>query len=205
VGDLLLIRHGMCDTVGRVIAGRSAGVHLNPAGLRQARELARRLRRLPLAAVYASPLDRALETAAPLAEGTGLAVRMARGLEELDYGSWTGRTLESLVADPVWQRYNTARGTTRIPGGETMEEVVARASAELARMACEHPDAPVAAVTHGDVIRALLAHYAGLALDHMLRLEVAPASVCVVRVSAEPRLLAVNWRADALGELPLQG
>ena len=186
MGDVLLIRHGMCDTVGRVIAGRSAGVHLNPAGLRQARELARWL-----------------ETAAPLAESTGLAVRIAGGLEELDYGSWTGRTLESLVADPVWQRYNTARGTTRIPGGETMEEVVARASAELARMACEHPDAPVAAVTHGDVIRALLAHYAGLALDHMLRLEVAPASVCVVRVSAEPRLLAVNWRADALGELPL--
>ena len=85
--DVLLTRHGMCDTVGRVIAGRSAGVHLNPVGPRQARELARRLQRLPLAAVCTSPLNRALETAAPLAESTGLAARIAGGLEELDYGS----------------------------------------------------------------------------------------------------------------------
>jgi broad specificity phosphatase PhoE len=166
--DVLLIRHAMCDPVGRAIAGRAAGVHLNPAGWREARELADRLPALPLAALFSSSLERARETAEPLA---------AR------------------------QRFNSERGTTRIPGGESMSDVVTRAVGELAAMAAEYPDRLVAAVTHGDVIRALIAHYAGMPLDHMLRLEVSPASVSVVRLGGEPRVIALNWRVHEIGDL----
>ncbi len=194
VSALLLIRHGLCDPVGRLIAGRSPGVHLNPEGCSQAVSLADSLARVPLAAIYCSPLDRAQETAAPLAQRTGLSIRISPGLQELDYGEWTGRTLESLADDPVWRRFNSHRSATRIPGGETMDEVVVRASGALEGIAKAHPDAPVAAVTHGDVIRALVAHWSGMPLDWMLRLEVAPGSVSVVQLEPEPRVLALNWR-----------
>jgi probable phosphomutase (TIGR03848 family) len=196
VSTVLLIRHGLCDPVGHSIAGRSPGVHLNSGGRRQVRALGGALRRLRLAALYSSPLDRARETAAILAEGTGLSVRIAPGIEELDYGAWTGRTLESLAGDPVWQRFNCERAATRIPGGETMEEVVQRAASAVADMRAEHPDGLIAAVTHYDVIRALLAHWAGMPLDHMLRLEVAPGSVSGIRFFPDPWILTVNWLPD---------
>lgn len=194
VSALFLIRHGLCDPVGRVIVGRSPGVHLNAEGRRQAARLACALADLQLGAIYASPLERARETAAPLAERTGLSIEVSADLQELDYGEWTGRPLESLAGDPVWPRFNSDRGSTRIPGGETMDEVVVRASRAIEEFTAAHPDAPVAAVTHGDVIRALLAHWLDMSLDNMLRLEVAPGSVSVVRLAPEPRVLAVNWR-----------
>ena len=199
MSTVLLIRHGHCEPVGRSIAGRSPGVHLDATGLRQAGKLADALAGLPLAAVYSSPLERARETAAPLAERAGLAVRLSPGLEELDYGAWTGRTLESLAGEPLWMRYNSNRGATRIPGGETMGEAVERAGAAVAEMSAAHQRGIAAAVTHGDVIRALLATYLGMGLDHMLRLEIAPASVSVVRFAPQPQVLTVNWVPDLTG------
>jgi probable phosphomutase (TIGR03848 family) len=193
VSTVLLVRHGLCDPVGQSIAGRGPGVHLNADGCRQARALARALERLPVAALYSSPLDRARETAEAVAERTGLAIEIASGLQELDYGAWTGRTLESLAGDPIWQRFNRERAMTRIPDGETMEEVVERAVKSVSDMRAAHPGALLAAVTHGDVIRALLTSWAGMPLDHMLRLEIAPASVSAVRFSPQPRVLTVNW------------
>lgn len=195
-GAVLLIRHGLCDPVGRWIAGRQPGVRLNAAGRRQVGELAGALAHLPIAAIYSSPLERARETAGVLAERLGLAVGISPGLEELDYGAWTGRTLESLADDPHWRRFNTARGATRIPGGETMEEVVARAAGALRDVVAAHPAELVAAVTHGDVVRGLVAHWSGMPLDRMLRLEVAPGSVSAVRLLPEPTVLAVNWLPD---------
>ena len=199
VSIVLLIRHGHCEPVGRSIAGRSPGVHLDETGRGQARTLADALAGLPLAAVYSSPLERAQETAAPLAEGAGVTLRISYGLEELDYGAWTGRTLESLAGEPLWVRYNSERGATRIPGGETMREVVERAAAAVAEMSAAHQQGIAAAVTHGDVIRALLATYLGMGLDHMLRLEVAPGSVSAVRFAPQPQILTVNWVPDLAG------
>ncbi len=201
VTTVLLVRHGLCDPVGRSIAGRGPGVHLNPAGRGQVEALATVLARLPIAAIYAGPLERARETAAPLGQQLGLPIRLSEELDELDYGEWTGRTLQSLAEDPLWQRYNRERGAVRIPGGETMGEVAARASRAMAAMCAAHAGALVAAVTHGDVIRALLAVCAGMALDHMLRLEIAPGSVSVVRFSPDPQLLAVNWLPNLGGLL----
>jgi probable phosphomutase (TIGR03848 family) len=196
VTTLLLIRHGSCDPVGHSIAGRTPGVHLNALGLSQATALARSTERLPITAVYSSPLERARETAQPIAESRGLSVQLSPGLEELNYGDWTGRALESLRDDPLWQQFNQRRSATRIPNGETMAEVVRRARTAVSGIAAAHHNELVAAVTHGDVIRALLTSWAGMPLDHMLRLEVAPGSVSAIRLSPEFSLLALNWLPD---------
>ena len=190
---VLLVRHGMCDPVGRVLAGRSPGISLNAAGREQAHALATALAPLPLAAIYTSPLERARETAAALAAQSGLEAGVCPGLVELDYGAWTGRSIESLAGDPHWREYNLKRGTTRIPGGESMDDVVGRASRALSEIAASDGDAFVAAVTHGDVIRALLACWMGMPVDRMLQLEVAPGSVSGVRLGPTPQVLTVNW------------
>lgn len=198
---VLLIRHAACDHVGRRLAGRSPGVHLNQEGRREADALAGALARLPLEAVYSSPLERARETASALGKRLDVPVGVASGLNELDYGDWTGRSLESLADDPVWRAYNACRSSTRIPGGESMGEVVARGAAELERIRRAHPDGMVAAVSHGDVIRALLLHALGASLDHIHRLEVAPASVSVLRLFEDAwQVVTTGWMAG--GPLP---
>jgi probable phosphomutase (TIGR03848 family) len=191
---LLLLRHAACDHVGHRIAGRAPGIHLNSEGRAEAAALAEGLGQLPIGAVYSGPLERAWETAAALANRLGRPVLPAPGLDELDFGEWTGRSLDSLATEPLWRKFNEARGASRIPGGESMREAVDRATAELARIRREHPDGLVAAVSHGDVIRGVLLDCLGMPLDHVHRLEVAPASVSVVRLDdPEPRVLAVNW------------
>jgi probable phosphoglycerate mutase len=198
---LLLIRHAACDHVGRRLAGRAPGVRLNAQGRRQAQALAGALTALAVEAVYSGPLERARETAAILADGLGRPLEPANGLDELDYGDWTGRTLESLTDDPVWRAFNGSRSTTRIPGGETMGEVVARARVEVERLRRAHPDGMVAAVSHGDVIRGLVLDALGVSLDHIHRLEVAPASVTVLRMFDEfCHVLAVGWTTE--GPIP---
>jgi probable phosphoglycerate mutase len=197
----LLIRHASCDHVGHRIAGRAPGVCLNARGLAEARALAEALAGWRIDAVYSGPLERAMETAAALAERLGQTVRTAPGLDELDFGEWTGRSLASLAEDPCWRAFNEARGVTRIPGGELMSEAVERAMAELARFECEHPHGVVAAVSHGDVIRGVLLRYLGMPMDDVHRLEVAPASVSVVRVFRDgARVVGVNWVAGGLPE-----
>ena len=121
-------------------------------------------------------------------------MRVAAGLDELDFGEWTGRSLASLADEPRWRAFNQARGATRIPGGELMSEAVDRAMAELARFDAKHPGGIVAAVSHGDVIRGVLLRCLGMPLDAVHRLQVSPASVSVVRVFPEgAQVVAVNW------------
>ena len=192
---LLLIRHALCDPVGRAIAGRSPGVGLNAAGRAQAGALAARLAHRPLAAVYASPLARALETAAAVARPHALAPRPAPALVELDFGGWTGRSLDALAAEPGWAPFNTYRSGTRPPGGELALEAQARAVAGVLRLAEAHPDgeACVAAVSHADVIKAVLGHLLGIPLDLQHRLEIAPASVSALALHPwGPRVLAIG-------------
>jgi broad specificity phosphatase PhoE len=201
----LLIRHAVCDPVGRSIAGRTPGVHLNDAGERQARRLAERLRGLELTAVYSSPLERAMETAGPIGADQGLEVRAAPGLIEVDFGQWTGKTLVELDGLPEWRQFNQFRSGTRIPDGETMAEVLSRSLAELDRIRHCHPGSGtlVAAVSHGDVLRLLVTHALGMPTDFLHRLEVGPASITVLQVEDYgSRVLLLNSTDGWPPELP---
>ena len=191
--QLLLIRHGSNDWIGTRLAGWTPGVHLNDLGRAEASALAARLAGRPLHAVYASPLERARETAAFVAAPHGLPVRTLPEVGEVRFGSWEGRALEELRADPLWERVQRHPSGTRFPGGESLADVQARAVAALDGLAARHPREVVAVVSHADVIKAAVAHYAGAHLDHFQRLVVAPASLCVIHLSdGEPRLVLFN-------------
>lgn len=181
---ILLVRHAMCDSVGHRISGRAPGVSLNADGHAQAQRLARRFAGLDIAAVYTSPLDRARETAAAVANAVDRTPITIIGLNEIDFGEWTGCTFDELKPIDQWKRFNDHRSTTRIPGGELMLEAQARAVAALEELRVNHPDATVVAVSHSDMIKAVLAHYAGIALDNLMRIEIAPASVSTLLLTA---------------------
>ena len=153
---LLLIRHGSHDLLGRELVGRRPGVRLNKNGRREAEALARRLSPLTIAALYASPRERAVETAEPIGRLHGLAVETEPALDEVDFGDWTGRMLDRLDEEPLWRRFNRDRALTRIPGGETMAEVAARMSRLFGALTARHPDTgtAIALVGHGDPLRA---------------------------------------------------
>jgi probable phosphoglycerate mutase len=189
----LLIRHATTDAVGKCLSGRKAGVHLNAMGLEQARTLSERLKHMPIAAVYSSPLERALETAAPLCNLIDQQCQSAEEFLELDFGHWTNATFQELAADPEFERFNTFRSLTRIPGGESMQEAQTRMISGLARLATKHPNEVVAVFSHSDMIKSAIAHYAGIHLDLFQRIEISPASVSVVEIFEDAvRLVTIN-------------
>lgn len=178
---ILLIRHGATDLLGRVLYGRMPGIHLNSEGLRQAEQLAAVLNsRYNIARIVSSPLDRAIQTAQPIAEIRNLAIEIDEGITEIDSGSWMGKAFEELNGLPEWKRYNRYRSTNRAPGGESIMQVQERAWKAVDRLVQCHPppeEPTLAVVTHGDVVRGLLLLLLGMPIDHIHRLEVAPASV----------------------------
>jgi probable phosphoglycerate mutase len=189
----LLIRHGMTDAVGKTITGRLPGVHLNEAGQRQADDLPSRLKRWKIDAIYSSPLERALETAAPAARILGLKVMMSEALSEVDFGEWSGRSLAELDQLPEWRLYNTFRSCTRAPGGELATEVQTRMVEQLTRYSRQHPDQIVAVFSHADAIRLALVHFLGMPIDLMHRIEIRPASISAVRLAEwGPQVLLMN-------------
>lgn len=192
----LFVRHASADHVGRRLAGRSAGVRLNERGADEARGLAHALENVPLAAVYSSPLERALETAGTLASPHGLEPIAVGEFNEVDVGEWTDCTFEELAGRPEWRAWNAFRSVARAPGGESMPDVLARALTGVRRIRTRHEGEWVAIVSHCDVIRPLLTHFAGMPLDHLLRLQVDTASISTVELhSWGPRILGVNGRA----------
>lgn len=180
-----LIRHAEYDALGHgVLTGRQAGHALNAAGVAQAGALAAAMARLPLLAVLTSPVQRARETAGPVARAHRLDADEDAAFAEIDFGAWTGRTVAGLDGDPAWRLWNTARGIAATPGGEAMAAVQARAVAGLRHIFERIPDAEVAVVSHADVIRAVLCTALGMPLDLLLRLTVDPASRSIVRLHA---------------------
>ena len=189
---LLLIRHGSHDFLGRELVGRRPGVHLNDQGRAEAAALAEALSGWAILAIRTSPRERARETAAPIARRLGLEPAVEAALDEVDFGEWTGRSLDSLASEPLWQRFNRDRALTRVPGGETMAEVAARMARSM-DAAATGPGAQsedcIALVGHGDPIRAAICQSVGLPIDFMLRLEIAPASLTVLRIGQDGALL----------------
>ena len=187
------MRHGAFDGLGRVISGRIPGAGLNANGRAQSRRLGERLVNRTVAAVYSSPLQRAQDTAAILAQALSLPLQTDADLREVDFGNWTDRPVEDLAADPVWPAFNQQRTTTRIPGGELMLEVQARAVSGLMRLAARHHGQTVVAVSHADVIRSIVAGCLGCSLDAMLRITIDPASLTELCLGEHPpAVLRVN-------------
>lgn len=177
----LLIRHGDCEPVGKSIAGRMSGVNLNDKGLEQARILAERLKNMKIDRLYSSPLERTRQTAAPLAKALRLDVQISEELYEINYGKWTGKTFEELSTIPLWKEYYSFKSNIRIPGGEMIVEIESRMCrfVEEERRRCE---GTVAIFSHGDPIKTVIAHYAGIPLDLIIRYEISPASVSILRI-----------------------
>jgi probable phosphoglycerate mutase len=200
---VLLVRHGQTPTTGKVLPGRAPGLHLAEKGQAQAQAVADRIGGLErVAAVYASPLERTRETAAPIAKATGNRVRVEKGLLECEFGSWTGASLKVLAKKPEWRTVQRHPSGFRFPEGESFTEMQGRIADALARLVTAHPGETVVAVSHADPIKAAVAHAAGTHLDLFQRFVVSPCSVTAVLYAAEgPIVLAVNSTGDDLRTL----
>jgi len=206
MATVILARHGRtAANVGGVLAGRSKGVHLDETGISQAEAAALRLEGLDLAAVVTSPLERCRETAKLLAPGHRAVAD--RRLLECDYGEWTGQELKTLAKEKLWRTVQAQPSGARFPGGESLPEMSARAVAAIRDRdqdveSVAGDGAVWLAVSHGDVIKAVLADAAGAHLDQFQRIQVDPASVSVVRYTARrPFLLRSNDNGGDLGGL----
>lgn len=191
---LLLIRHGDNDVIRTRIAGRIPGVHLNPNGLRQAKTLAQNLAQAPLTAIYSSPLERAIETAEPLAAGHHLEIMIHPGLIEVDYGRLQGRTYKQLQRMQVWKLVHERPSAVQFPGGESIIAVMERIVTTLNGLTQQYDERSlIACVTHGDLIRIAVAHYLGLPLDEYPCFSISTASITTLALGeSRPRLLNLN-------------
>lgn len=180
---LLLVRHGLTDAnTGGLLAGWTPGVHLAEKGREQVGALANRLAAVPVAAVVSSPLERCRETAAALLADRDMDVVVDDRLGECRYGDWTGQELKKLVKDPMWKVVQAHPSAAVFPGGEALRETQARAVTAIRERNQElGADATWIAVTHGDVIKSVLADALGMHLDLFQRIIVDPCSVSVVR------------------------
>jgi probable phosphoglycerate mutase len=184
-----LVRHAAHDLLGRTLTGRRPDVRLNEAGRAHAERLGARLARERPAAVLSSPLERCVETAAPIARACGVPLEPAEALHEIDFGGWSGRSFEELHGDPAWSFWNACRGAARCPGGESMLEAQARIVRRLERL----PPGDVVLVSHGDVIKAALCWALGLSLDFVNRFEISPGSISAIELGeGAPLALWVN-------------
>jgi probable phosphomutase (TIGR03848 family) len=197
---VVLVRHGATATTGKVLPGRAPGLHLSDRGRTQADGVAQRISALRTApvAVYASPLERAMETAAPIARALRLRVRSAPGLLECDFGDWTGAKLAALRRRREWQDVQRHPSTFRFPRGESFTELQTRTWEAVLDLGRAHPGATIVAVSHADPIKAIVASALGVPLDLFQRTVVSTCSVSIVMVgSGTPLVLCVN----ALGDL----
>jgi probable phosphomutase (TIGR03848 family) len=204
VATVILVRHGRTSAnVAGVLAGRTPGVGLDDTGLTQADRTAARLAAVPLAAVVTSPLERCRQTAqavvrAQRAAGRPLRLATDKALVECDYGAWQGRSLKDLVKEPLWKVVQTQPSAVTFPGGESMAAMQARVVDAVRRRdaaveKAHGADAVWVAVSHADLVKALLADALGMHLDLFQRLHVDPASISIVRYTAtRPFVLATN-------------
>ena len=200
---VLFVRHGQTPTTGTTLPGRAPGLHLADTGRTQADRAAARIALLKrVDAVYASPLERTRETAAPIAKARKLAVRIDRGLLECDFGNWTGRKLNELRKLPEWNAVQRYPSGFRFPGGESFTEMQTRIVTAVDRIVTRHSGGVVVAVSHADPIKAAVAHAMGVHLDLFQRVVISPCSISAILYSLSGSVvLAVNSTGDDLTSL----
>jgi probable phosphoglycerate mutase len=177
-----LVRHAIHDRVGTILCGRMPGVILGSTGQAQAHRLGERFAREKITCLLSSPLERAIETAEPIASRIGQPITCCEAINEVDFGDWTGKSFESLAQDPLWFPWNNARSNARPPGGETMLEAQSRIVQAMDRSRRVYPDQSIILVSHSDVIKAALLYHLGLSLDAYSRIEISPASVSTLAI-----------------------
>ena len=194
---VLFVRHAHTDAVGARLVARLPGVMLSAAGQVEAEKLRRMLRQELISAVYSSPLERALQTAAAIANDHATLVQRCDGLTEVNFGEWTGKTFSELNDRDDWRRFNEKRGTADVPHGESAIEVQQRIVACVRGLHDRHRNETIAAVSHADVIRPALLYYTGQSLDAWQSIDIELASVSAVALDgATSDVLYVNRRAD---------
>lgn len=200
---ILLVRHGQTPTTGKILPGRAKGLSLADEGRRQAEIAAQRIGDLKrVDAIYSSPLERAKETAAPIASACGLRTRVNRGLFECDFGEWTGAELKKLMKLPEWQTVQRAPSTFRFPGGESFTEMQTRMVSTLDALRLEHPGGTIVCVSHADTIKAAVAHALGTHIDLFQRIVISPASITAIAWgTGGPVVLTVNSTGRPLTDL----
>ena len=198
-----MVRHGQTPTTGKILPGRAAGLHLAEAGVAQAHRVAERIAELPkIDAIYASPLERARETAAPIAKALKQRVKIDKGLLECDFGDWTGAELSKLMKLPEWSTVQKAPSTFRFPNGESFIEMQTRMVSALDRIRAAHPGGTVVCVSHADPIKAAVAHAMGTHIDLFQRIVIGTCSVSAVAYTGHgPIVLTVNSTGGSLADL----
>jgi probable phosphoglycerate mutase len=200
---VLFVRHGTTPTTGKVLPGRARGLHLSEHGREQAQRAAERIAEVgKIAAVYSSPLERARETAAPIARLTKRMTRIERGLVECDFGAWTGLALRRLMKKPEWSIVQRAPSTFRFPGGESFTEMQSRMVGTVDAIRRRHPGRAIVCVSHADTIKAAVAHATGTPLDLFQRIVISTCSVTAILYSdGGPVVLTVNSTGASLRDL----
>lgn len=197
--SLWFVRHALTSQTGKKLTGWAEGVALNDDGMQQADSIAEALKDVSFAAVYASPLDRTIQTARAIARTQGLQIRKSRDLGEVDYGRWTNRPLKMLARTRLWAQVQRWPSGARFPEGETLRETQSRALGEVDRIAAEHPGKSICLVSHADVIKLIAAHYLGVHIDLFQRIVIGPASISVIAVGERgPSVLCLNVQPELL-------
>jgi probable phosphomutase (TIGR03848 family) len=203
VTRVLLVRHGRTPTTGSVLPGRAPGLHLSEDGKKEVAATAERIAALKaVAAVYASPLERAHETAGIIASRRGLIVLTEPGLLECDIGDWTGWEISKAAKTPEWATVQRYPSGFRFPGGESFVEIQTRMSTTIAALVARHPGETVVAVSHADPIKTAVAHALGTPLDLFQRIMIATASISAIAYGRTgPAVLTVNSTGGELANL----
>ena len=198
-----MVRHGRTPTTGKVLPGRAKGLHLAESGVLEANRVAERLSEIKgITAVYASPLERARETAAPIGKILKHKVQIHQGLLECDFGKWTGAQLTALMKKPEWTTVQKAPSIFRFPNGESFTEMQSRMVGALDDIRAKHPGEIVVCASHADPIKAAVAHAMGTHLDLFQRIVISTCSVSAVAYSMSgPVVLTVNSTGGSLSEL----
>jgi broad specificity phosphatase PhoE len=194
---LFLIRHGENDFVGKRLAGRLSGVHLNEKGRQQAEDIERMLRGRLLKGLYSSPLERTVETAQPLAKALNLIITLHPALQEVDFGCWQGKEISILRRSKEWKVVHETPSQMSFPQGESFIDAQLRIVAGLDEIAALHKDNDeVACFSHCDAIRLAMIHYLGMPLDSLHRLSIDTASLSILRLVKDgpPKIMGINMR-----------
>lgn len=176
-----LLRHAAHDDLGCYLAGRSPGVHLGPAGRAQALRLGERMRREHFDAIVSSPRERTRETAQAVSLASEISpVTVHDGLDEIDFGSWSGKTFKELDKDPEWRRWNDDRAVAVTPTGESMERVQERICCCMVELSRKFAGGAIVLVSHAEVIKSAICHVLDLPADRCFRFDIDPASISIV-------------------------